>query len=131
MGRYLNDARALYEQARGELRRWEETSDDALLRDAAEKAWGAVCQAANELLEAYGRRVPSGTNARRSQLNALEHEERQLRSLRFRDRFSGAADVLHKECFYDGECPVPLVTDVVEDVKEYLDDVATVTDRLG
>ena len=129
MGRYLEDARKLYQQALNELERWQQTRDETLLRDAAEKAWGAVTQAANEVVEAYGRRVPSGTNARRDALNALERQERQLRSLRLRTRFSDAELVLHRDCFYDGTCPLALVTEtVVQDVKEYLDDVAQVTE---
>ena len=130
MGKYLDDARKLYQEALNELERWRQTNDQTILRDAAEKAWGAVTQAANEVVEAYGRRVPSGTNARRDTLNVLERQERQLRGLRLRARFSDAENVLHKECFYDGTCPLPLVTDIViEDVKEYLDDVAQVTER--
>ena len=51
MGRYIEDAWALYGHAVGELEEWRRTGDDVLLRDAAEKAWGAVTLAANELLE--------------------------------------------------------------------------------
>lgn len=128
MGRYLDDARTLYDQALRELEQWRQTSDPVLLRDAAEKAWGAVTQAANELLDAYGRRVPSGTGARRDQLHALEGQDRRFRQMRFLARFSNVENILHKECFYDGTCPLPLVPDVlIEDVREYLDDVAAMT----
>ena len=128
MGRYLDDAKTLYNEALHELERWQQTQNPAILRDAAEKAWGAVTQAANELLETYGRRVPSGTGGRKSELHALERHDRQLRTLRLEDRFNSAENILHKECFYDGICPLPLVTEkVTEDVKEYLDDVEQVT----
>ena len=129
MGKYLDDARALYQHALDELQRWEETQDETLLRDAAEKSWGAMTQAANELLDAYGRKVPSGTNARRDQLNGLERRERHLRRMRLRARFSDAENVLHKDCFYDGYCSLPLVRDlVVEDTREFLDDVEAAID---
>ena len=127
MGRYLDDAKALYQEALNELERWHQTQDQTILRDAAEKAWGAVTQAANEVISSYGHKVPSGTGARRSELHALELQDRRLRTLRLTSRFSAVEGVLHKECVYDGTCPLPLVADmVVQDVKEYLDDVADV-----
>ena len=130
MGIYLDDAKTLYAEAFHELERWEQTQDATILRDAAEKAWGAVTQAANELLDSYGHKVPSGTGIRRSGLHALERQDRRLRSLRVEARFSDAENVLHKECFYDGTCPLPLVTDMVaQDVKEFLEDVEQATQR--
>ena len=39
------------------------------------------------------------------------------------DRFSSMENILHKDCFYDGDCRLPLVPDVIEDAREYLDDV--------
>lgn len=130
MGKYLDDARVLYREALNELERWRQTQDEAVLRDAAEKGWGAVTQAANEVLDAYGRKIPRGTGARRSELRALEREDRQLRSLRLQDRFGNTEVILHWDCFYDGTCPPDLVVDqVVEGVKEYLDDVAEITER--
>ena len=51
MGKYMEDAWALYGHAVGELEDWRRTGDAILLRDAAEKAWGAVTLGANELLE--------------------------------------------------------------------------------
>lgn len=130
MGKYLEDAKILYTEALRELERWEQLQEPTILRDAAEKAWGAVTQAANELLDSYGQKVPSGTGARRSVLHTLERQDRQLRSLRVEARFSDAENVLHKECFYDGTCPLPLVPEkVAQDVKEFLDDVEQVTQR--
>ncbi len=72
VGRHLEDAEKLYAQAMTELSEWERTKEPTLLRDAAEKAWGAMVQATNEVLDAHGRRVLSGTNARRDALHALE-----------------------------------------------------------
>ncbi len=129
MGKYLDDARALYRQALDELERWRQTNDQAILRDASEKAWGSVTQAANEVLDAYGRNVPRGTGARRSELRVLERQDRRLRSLRLESRFGNAEVILHWDCFYDGTCPPTLVTEMVsEGVKEYLDDVAEVVE---
>ena len=132
MGRYIEDAWALYGHAVGELEEWRRTGDSVLLRDAAEKAWGAVTLAANELLESQGRVVPEGTNARRDSLRAVEKQNRQLRSLRLRARFSDAKLILHQDCFYDGQCPTDLVVEMVtDDVREYLGDVANVVNGSG
>ena len=132
MGRYIEDAWALYGHAVGELEEWRRTGDDVLLRDAAEKAWGAVTLAANELLESQGRVVPDGTNARRDGLRALEKQNRQMRALRLRARFSDAKLILHQDCFYDGQCPTELVVEMVtDDVREYLGDVVSVANGTG
>ena len=60
MGRYLDDAKAMYNYARIELQQWRDTGDEILLRDAAEKTWGAVTLATNDLLESFGSPRPVG-----------------------------------------------------------------------
>ena len=104
MAQYINDAKALYRHAQRELGEWRISQDDhTLLRDAAEKTWGAVTEAANEVLFAYNHSVPSGTNARRDGLKAIERRHRQVRSLNMARRFRDFLDVLHKACFYEGD----------------------------
>ena len=102
-----------------------------LLRDAAEKTWGAVTLATNDLLESYGRRAPSGTGARRSELHAIERRNRRLRQMRLLDRFMALENLLHKDCFYDGNCPLPIVPDFIVEAREYLNDVESLADRPG
>jgi hypothetical protein len=123
MGKYLDDAKAMYNYARIELQQWRQSNDEILLRDAAEKTWGAVTLATNDLLESRGRRAPSGTGSRKSELNVLERGDRRFRAYRMLDRFSAMEANLHKDCFYDGDCRLPLIPDVIEDAREYLDDV--------
>jgi hypothetical protein len=129
MGKYLDDANTLYREALNELARFRQSQDQTVLRDAAEKGWGAVTQASNELLAFYDRAVvPSGTGARRGQLTNLERQQRPLRRLYLAERFSAFENELHKECFYDGTCPLPITEATVrERVKEFLDDIARVT----
>ena len=129
MGKYLDDAKGMYNYARIELQQWRDTNDEILLRDAAEKTWGAVTLATNDLLEFYGRRAPSGTGARQIELNAIERRNRRLRSFRMLGRFAAMEAILHKRCFYDGDCRLPLVPDVIEDAREYLDDVESLARR--
>ena len=128
MGKYMDDAWALYGHAVGELEDWRRTGDAILLRDAAEKAWGAVTLAANDLLDSQGRIVPDGTNARQNAIRALERNDRRIRAMRFQARFSHVKLILHQDCFYEGQCPAELVEEMVnEDVREYLGDIASVT----
>ena len=127
MGRYLDDAKAMYNYARIELQQWQDSSDEILLRDAAEKTWGAVTLATNDLLESYGRHAPSGTGARISELNFLERRDRHFRGYRMLDRFSAMEANLHNDCFYDGDCRLPLIPDIIQDAREYLDDVESLT----
>lgn len=131
MGRYLDDAKAMYNYARIELGQWRQSADDILLRDAAEKTWGAVTLATNELLESLGRRAPSGTGARKSELNALERRDRRFRQLRMLARFAAMESTLYKDCFYDGDCRLPLVPDVIEAAREYIDDVESLANGAG
>ena len=131
MGRYLDDAKSMYNHARIELQQWRESDDEILLRDAAEKTWGAVALATNELLVSFGRRAPSGTGARQSELNALERRNRRFRQLRMLDRFSAMESILHKDCFYDGDCRLPLVSDIIQDARDYIDDVESLAGGLG
>ena len=123
MGKYLDDAKAMYNYARIELQQWRDSNDEILLRDAAEKTWGAVTLATNDLLESRGVNAPTGTAVCKSELNALEKSDRQFRRLWMLARFSLMEANLHKDCFYDGECRLLLVPDVIEDAREYLDDV--------
>ena len=128
MAQYIEDAKALYRHALRELAEWRVTQDDeVLLRDAAEKTWGAVTQSTNELLFAYDRQVPSGTGARRNALKALERQDRQVRRLDMQGRFSSFLDVLHKSCFYEGNCPMPLVAEFIEEAQAYIDDAETLS----
>ena len=127
MGKYLEDAKAMYNYARIELQQWRDTGDEILLRDAAEKTWGAATLATNDLLESYGRRAPSGTGARQIELNAIERRNRRFRAFRMLARFSQMEAILHKDCFYDGDCRLPLVPDIIEDAREYIDDVESLS----
>ena len=132
MGRHLEDAWALYGHAIGELQDWRRTGDAILLRDAAEKAWGAVTQGANDLLESQGRIIPEGTNARRDAIRALEKGDGRVRVLRLSAQLSAIELVLCRDCLHDGQCPSELIEEVVtEDVRDYLGDISGVGKGAG
>ena len=125
MPAYMDEAWAFYNHALDELREWHMTDDPILLRDAAEKTWGAVTLASNALLESRGGKVPSGTNARMGEIVGLENADRRLRALNLSGRFTDVKEILHQDCFYEGKCPTELVTRwIAEDARAYLEDVS-------
>ena len=125
MPAYLDDAWAFYNHALGELREWHMTDDPILLRDAAEKTWGAVTLASNALIESRGIEPPSGTNARKKAIIGLENGDRRLRALDLSSKFTNVKEVLHQSCFYEGDCPAEQVTEwITEDARAYLEDVS-------
>lgn len=124
MGAYLNTAKKMYVMALAELEQWDRNKDKVILQEAAEKTWGAVTQASNEIIKAYGRPVPHGTNARRYALEALEKQHRQLPAAHFSERFAAAEYLLHNGCFYEGDCTPDELADWVRvKAKAYLNDV--------
>ena len=125
MPAYMDEAWAFYNHALGELREWHMTDDPILLRDAAEKTWGAVTLAANALLESRGRKPPSGTNARMDEIVGLEKGDRRLRALKLSRTFTNVKKILHQDCFYEGDCPAERETEwITEDARAYLEDVS-------
>ena len=129
MAQYIEDAKALYRHAQRELGEWRLSQDDhTLLRDAAEKTWGAVSEAANELLFAHDRVSPSGTGARSYGLKSVERRNRQVRRLDMSGRFGRFQDVLHKACFYEGDCPLPLVTQYIAEAQDFINDAESLSD---
>jgi len=127
VGAYLNKAREFHRQAVEELADWKRArNNDVLIRDAAEKAWGAVTQAANEVIATLEgpNNVPKGTNVRRQTLVALEKRFRELRVRSLSERFAGAENTLHTHCFYDGDYNPEEVEAWIQDyVPTYLDHV--------
>ena len=124
MGRYIDDARSFYQEAMREFHRGKREGNTTVIRDAAEKAWNAIVQATNELIDKRGM-PPASTHAeRRDRLIELTRLDPEVRELGIRDRFSARARHLHEECFYEGSCPVDLLEEeITEKVKAYIDDV--------
>ncbi len=62
----LEEARKFLEEALKEFERGRRRKDTTLIRDASEKAWGAVVQATNNLFERKGLPVPRTHRERRA-----------------------------------------------------------------
>lgn len=126
MPAYMDEAWGFHRHALGELREWRLTDDPILLRDAAEKTWGAITMASNALLESRGVKQPDGTNSRMRAISRLENGDRHLRALGLSKTFNDVKEILHQKCFYEGNCPTELITDWVERyARAYLEDVAS------
>ncbi len=104
---------------------------DVNIRDAAEKAWGAVVKATNVLIlrfkpEVYERAVKVAS-VRRSVLLEI-CEDPKIAPLRLWERYGSRETYLHAQCFYEGVCePVNSIKrrivetmDYVKDIKEIL-----------
>ena len=72
MGEYLDQAKSFHQEAMKEFERGKRISDATVIRDAAEKAWGAIVQATNELFEKRGISPPRSHHERRRRLEELE-----------------------------------------------------------
>jgi len=42
-------------------------------------------------------------------------------------RFGRFQDVLHKNCFYEGDCPLPLVTQYIAEAQDFIDDAESLS----
>ena len=104
------DARLLYDDALEQL-------GEGKLRYAAEKAWGATKRATDALILARTGEEPPAVGRTLRELRALRRADSALDSLE--GRYNTRANVLHGECFYDGNCEPEDV--LARDVRETLD----------
>ena len=124
MARYIDDAKGFYQEAVKEFERGVAENNLRVIRDAAEKAWNAIVQATNELMEKRGMPIPRTHHERRMGLLELERSDLRLKEMGFRDRFGAREKYLHEDCFYDGFCPVEVVEEeIIHKVKSYIEDI--------
>ena len=108
------DARVLYADALQML-------DEGHIRNAADKAWGAVKRATDALILARTGREPSTTNQTSYGSRALGQQSASLASLR--SRFAEYVHHLHVECFYNGHCePEEFIAGMVRGTGAYIRD---------
>ena len=92
--------------------------DQVRIRDAAEKAWNAVVQATDHLMQAHGRIPLPGREAHRARRDFLEetgHPE-------LAQKYTYFAERLHGDMFYGGAMlPAQRVRQYLEEVRDYLD----------
>ena len=117
---YLGQARRFLTLAEKEFTQARGPRDDAGIRQAAEKAWGAVVQATNAILVRYGAKPGVGTGRKQDTLGRLEMREPRLRAAHVSDRYSAALLVLHARCFYDGDYNLDIVEREIRRAGDYI-----------
>lgn len=125
MNGYMDSARKLYEEALEAFETGRRTEDPRAIREAAEKAWAAIVQATNGLIEKRHLPVPRTPTERRARLADLERLDPRFKEMGFRDRFGAREHYLHEDCYFEGICPVDLLEeDIFGKVKAYIEDAA-------
>ena len=123
MGRYIEEAKALFKEAREEFERGKKEGDFTRLRDACEKAWGSVVLATNELFEKKGIPIAKSSRERREGLDYLENIDPKVREKAIRDRYSARDYHLHRQGFYEGISDLKLIEVEMEKAKLYIEDI--------
>jgi len=119
----LDEDRSFLEEALREFGRGVKENNMTLVRDASEKAWGAVVQATKGLFERRGLPMPTTHRERREYLEKLEEVDPRVREKGLTDRFMARDHVLHERCFYEGYCNIDELRREFEKVERYIDDI--------
>ena len=116
----FSDAWVLYDDAIEELERGKP-------RNAAEKAWGATKRATDALILARTGREPRTAGQTYRGIRTLRRENEAFQQLELRYQY--AANVLHGECFYDGNCePEDLLEMDIRGTADYIRDAEALTE---
>ena len=114
VGAIFTGAWALYQDAIEQL-------DQAKLRNAAEKAWGAAKRATDALILARTGELPATTSSTSRALRQLAREAADVETLV--GRYYTRIGHLHGECFYDGMCdPVADTERRIRETSDYIRD---------
>jgi len=121
---YIKEAKDFLEEAKEELEKGIREEDKILMRDACEKAWGAVVQLMNALFLRMGvSPLPKSHRERRIRLSQLETEDKRLKRKNIVDRFMARDYILHERAFYDGDLVVPEIREEFKKIERLIRDV--------
>jgi len=115
----------VYHQSRDELDRAIKLRKAILLRDACEKGWLAVVEAANLLFAKRRIQEAVSHSDRREKLWKLEQEDPKVRELGIYDRVNARAFTLHIQGFYDGAVQEDALSVELDKVKKLVEDIKT------
>ncbi len=117
----LKDSYEFYHESIKELEEGVKERSTIKLRDAAEKAWNAVVQAANALILRHAGFTPRSHHERRSALRDIERKIPELAKLAIYDRYAARSRLLHGEVFYEGVFDPDLLKMEIEKVLEFIE----------
>lgn len=120
---FLEDARSFLEKGARELEEGIRRGDQIAIRDAAEKLWNAVVNAANALILYYLDVVPASHWERRKLLERLEDVNPKVEELGFRDRYGARERYLHEMTFYEGIIDVEMLRREMVKARKFVEDV--------
>jgi SAM-dependent MidA family methyltransferase len=124
MGKYIEESKELYAEAKREFESGKIEKDYIKLRDACEKAWGSIVLATNELFEKKSIPIAKSPKERREGLDRLEQLDRDVKEKGISDRYSARDNHLHRQGFYEGICEPALIEPDIEKVERYIRDIA-------
>lgn len=123
MGRYIEEAKELYAEAKKDFEAGKIEKDFIKLRDACEKAWGSIVLATNELFEKKDIPIAKSSKERREGLDRLEKTDLRVKEKGISDRYSARDNHLHRQGFYEGICEPALIESDIEKVECYIKDI--------
>ena len=123
MGKYIEEAKEMYEEAKKEFEEGCKENNRIKMHDASEKAWISVVLATNEQFAKRNVPIPKSHRERRNRLRELEKRDELIREKGLVDRFSARDHHLHEQCFYEGYCEPDLLEENIEKVKRYIEDI--------
>lgn len=123
--KYLQMAKKFHEAAKREFTAGKSAQDEIMIRQAAEKGWGAAVQATNALLAKKHIKVPHGTGRREELLFSVQEKDKKIQNLSLGEKYSHFLRTLHSECFYDGDVSIKRVDRDLRKVGEYIQAVST------
>ena len=123
--------RALFADARDLQADALEMLEQGLLRNAAEKAWGATKRATDALaLARTGEEEPERSSESSTGLRMLESLDPEVRRARLVRRHYTRQGSLHGECFYAGLCePIDETERRIRETSDYIDAAERLADR--
>jgi len=116
----LKEAKLFYGEAVDELEKAINEGSRVKMRDAAEKAWNAVVQAANALALTVEGEVPRSHYERRISLKNIEAKIPSALEKGVYDRYAARSRLLHGEIFYEGVFDPDLLRVEVEKAGDFI-----------
>ncbi|MBI2889287.1 MAG: hypothetical protein HYY13_00725 [Nitrospirae bacterium] len=117
---YMRAARIFAERAQQEFAKARLEMDDAGLRQAAEKGWGAAFQATKALVAKKGRKPSKGTTRLKETLLDLEKRDPALSRAKVFERFATFLGELHVNCFGEGDYSVKIIGRILDKLPDYI-----------
>jgi len=117
----LETAQVFLRTGESEIQEGLRNGDQVRIRDGAEKAWNAIVQATDHLMQRRGRTPVPGGDAHRDRRNFLE----EIGRWDLAQKYAYLSERLHGDVFYAGErLPADTFRRYLDEVRDYLSRVS-------